>query len=329
MSSLAKKSIEDEFPNLVKEWDYNKNYPLVPKDITRGSHKKLFWECSLGHSWEAIINNRVKGHRCPYCAGKRLLKEKSLFYNRPHLEKEWDYEKNGNINPEETFEFSNTKVWWKCGKGHSFLQNISKRTMRGTGCPYCAGYLPTKENCLLTKYPELCNEWDYQENKIKPDGITAHSAKRVFWKCKYGHKWNSRLDSRVRGNTDCPYCDKIELNDGEFCDSKAEAIKYIEFKEKKLNFYHNKSYGGKMWRSKYDFYFPDENKYVEVTSYTKENLKHKNGRYIKYLRKIARKRKFVKGVLGANFEFLQFVPTPEQMEKVRANIVGDVGKRIQ
>jgi len=65
------KSLEKTSPDLVKEWNHEKNLPLTPKDVTPGSTKKLWWKCAKGHQWQATINNRSKGSRCPDCFGMR------------------------------------------------------------------------------------------------------------------------------------------------------------------------------------------------------------------------------------------------------------------
>lgn len=55
-------------PQLVDEWDYDKNVELLPSQVTPGSHRKVWWICSnCGHSWEATIKNRVNGTGCPNC----------------------------------------------------------------------------------------------------------------------------------------------------------------------------------------------------------------------------------------------------------------------
>ena len=67
------------------------------------------------------------------------------------------------------------------------------------------------------------------------------------------------------------------------------------------------------------FYFPYENKYVEVTSYSSGGLVNFPGRYFSYLRRIVQKRRFVENVLKAKFEFIQFIPTKEQIKMVNEN----------
>ena len=59
-NSLASKN-----PTLAKEWS-PKNEKL-PSDVTAKSSFIAWWKCSEGHEWEATINNRSKGNRCPIC----------------------------------------------------------------------------------------------------------------------------------------------------------------------------------------------------------------------------------------------------------------------
>lgn len=58
-------------PKLAGEWHPTKNGEQTPKDVTSGSSKKVWWICTKGHEWEAIINNRNRGAGCPYCSGRR------------------------------------------------------------------------------------------------------------------------------------------------------------------------------------------------------------------------------------------------------------------
>jgi len=48
------------YPNLLKEFNFKKNYPLIPKNIAKSSKKKIWWICSYGHEWKAVISTRTK-----------------------------------------------------------------------------------------------------------------------------------------------------------------------------------------------------------------------------------------------------------------------------
>lgn len=64
--------INNEF--LIKQWDYNKNSHLFPEKLKTSSHKKAWWLCDKGHSYEMTIGNKYRQHSgCPYCTNKKVL----------------------------------------------------------------------------------------------------------------------------------------------------------------------------------------------------------------------------------------------------------------
>ena len=60
-------------PTVAKEWHPTKNGALTPQDVTPGSRKRVWWRCSAGHEWQAVIYSRTGNQRCkcPVCAGKQ------------------------------------------------------------------------------------------------------------------------------------------------------------------------------------------------------------------------------------------------------------------
>lgn len=146
-------------PELVKEWHPTKNGALTPEMITAGSEKKVWWQCELGHEWQAIVENRtLKGHICPYCSGKKAwpgFNDLATLY--PELEKEWNYEINVEIDPTRIRPGCAKKVWWHCGEGHDWEAYIFSRTsQKRPGCPVCAGNAkPSKVSQWMVKAEEL------------------------------------------------------------------------------------------------------------------------------------------------------------------------------
>ena len=69
MSNLLKENSE-----LMKEYNYAKNSDINLDVITVGSHKKIWWKCSLSHEWMAAVKNRHNGSGCPYCSNRKVLK---------------------------------------------------------------------------------------------------------------------------------------------------------------------------------------------------------------------------------------------------------------
>ena len=81
-------------PILSNDWNYEKNNRLTPADVLPNSNKKVWWRCSKGHEWQAVICNRNKGAGCPYCSGRLADEGKTdLQTINPSLSKEWNYEK--------------------------------------------------------------------------------------------------------------------------------------------------------------------------------------------------------------------------------------------
>ena len=97
---------------------------------------------AYGHRWKAAIASRSNGNGCPYCAGKATLSGvNDLVTVAPLLMREWDWSRNGGLDPSSLSLFSRTPVWWICKRNHSWRGSPFNRS-KGSGCPYCAGKRP-------------------------------------------------------------------------------------------------------------------------------------------------------------------------------------------
>lgn len=201
-------------PMLCKDWDYEKNAPITPNDVTSGSNQKAWWICSKGHSWTATVGSRNSGSGCPYCSGRYAISgETDLQTLYPNIAKEWHPTKNGQVIPTEISAHSPKKAWWLCPKGHSYESSISNRVDRNDGCPYCSGkrtlkgYNDFETWCRTNRHSELLQEWDYEKNSILPSEISPKNNKKVWWKCPLGHEWDAAIGSRTSGRpSGCPFC---------------------------------------------------------------------------------------------------------------------------
>lgn len=55
-------------PELVKEWDYEKNKKYNLKKLSQSSQYSVWWKCAYGHSWKARISERaIDGVSCKHC----------------------------------------------------------------------------------------------------------------------------------------------------------------------------------------------------------------------------------------------------------------------
>lgn len=202
-------------PNIVKEWHSTKNGNLTPHDVTPGSGKKVWWQCSCDscHEWEAKPCSRTNGTGCPFCSNTKISQSNSLASIKPELIEEWDFEKNYPLTPYDVTAGSTKKVHWKCKKAddHEWIGQINYRVIRwekGQGrCPCCGGDKVVRSNCLATLRPDIAEEWDLNLNSNTPFDVTLGSNKKVIWKCKENpeHSWQAAICDRV-SNHGCPYC---------------------------------------------------------------------------------------------------------------------------
>jgi len=302
-------------PLLTQEWNQNKN-TLTPNDVAINCRKKVWWRCSkCGFEWMAQIGfryiktlkNGIKSRlrniknsaNCPYC--------QSFVSQRPELLKEWSYDKN-KIDPIEVGHSIN-KYWWRCSIcSYEWSASIYNRLLGHGNCPKC--------NSLQTKYPDLAKEFHLFKNQIGACEVPYSSHQKMWWKCsKCDYEWQAAVYSRINGNS-CPKCKKIVLRDGTLCSSKVEAYWYLKFKNERKFFIHDQRYGPGIGYCRYDFYFPLDNTYVEVTGFHKKSKIN----YISYLRNIVKKRRYVHDVLHANFKFINYKLTKNDYQLIRNNM---------
>ena len=213
-------SLEAEFPDVAKQWDYEKNSPLNPADVNSGSHKEVWWKCDKGpdHEWSTNVKNRtLHGSRCPFCTNKRASVTNSLARLFPEVAVQWDQDKNERLTPADVVAGSNKRFWWRCDKGpdHSWPATVQSRTYQGTGCSCCAGLRPSVTNSLAGLFPGLAAQWDYDKNNgLTPAHVVAGSNKRRWWRCDKGpdHNWPATVVSRTRGENGCPCCDNKRVS---------------------------------------------------------------------------------------------------------------------
>lgn len=145
------------YPTASQQWDYQKNHPLRPEEVLPLSSKRVWWRCSKGHSYEAIISSKVQSKAtssgCPYCSGKKVNGDNNLKITHPKLADEWS-SKNKKA-PTDFVSGSNQKIWWICSRGHEWRTSIAHRALSGRGCPFCTNQSSRNELRLLAELETL------------------------------------------------------------------------------------------------------------------------------------------------------------------------------
>lgn len=222
--------LHSQKPELALEWHPTKNGSLTPQMVSVFSSKRVWWqrkEYRFGKEfvleWDALVSNRSNGSDCPYTSvppRKLLVGFNDLQSTNPELAEKWHPDKNGDLKPDMVFENTDRHVWWQHKTfrwGKEFIhewQASPKDVKRGgdnCGCPICHGTkVLTGYNDLLTFFPELCEEWDYDQNAalgLTPETVTPGSNKKVHWICKWcGHSWKAMILNRTSKQSSCPKC---------------------------------------------------------------------------------------------------------------------------
>ena len=195
-------------PELASEWS-DKN-EKKPTEVMAFANSKAWWKCrTCGYEWNTLISTRSGGSKCPCCSGYTFIKGKNdLKSTHPQIAEEWS-EKNFPLKPNEVNAKSRKNVWWRCGKCGSEWKSVINARVKGTVCPVCAERAVLAGcNDLATTDRESLVEWDYELNKLKPTEVSRNSAKRAWWKCRYGHSWSMKIVERTVLGKGCRECEQ-------------------------------------------------------------------------------------------------------------------------
>lgn len=189
-----------------------------PDEVALNSHKKFWFDCECGHTFDNQLNNvNLLDRWCPYCSNKKLCElsknckicfdksfasvEKSSYWSDKNFEEPFELLKN-----------SHKKYWFDCKCGHEFQSSLSDISSKKSWCPYCANRLLCDENTKCNKCynksfasNERSKNWSIK-NKKKPIEVFKSTAKIIIFDCaKCGNEFKSKLCHITDGSW-CPNC---------------------------------------------------------------------------------------------------------------------------
>ena len=120
-----------EYPDLIKEFDFENNKPFLPKDFSTGSNKEIWWKCLNNHKpYKRSIKIKIKTKTsCIEC--------RSLKYNFPDVFEKLHKTKNNFSNLEFISKASVKKLWWICERGHEYQDTPAHQAAQKRGCNKC------------------------------------------------------------------------------------------------------------------------------------------------------------------------------------------------
>lgn len=74
-------NLENNYPDIAKEWHSTKNGEIKPSQVTPGSSVEIWWQCKLHdeHVWKATVSSRVSGTNCPECHPQSSIPEYRVY----------------------------------------------------------------------------------------------------------------------------------------------------------------------------------------------------------------------------------------------------------
>jgi len=185
-------------PEISKEWDFDKNYPLKPESVFSHSRKKVWWICKICHqNYFSSIDSRSNGSGCPFCCGKKVCAGNCLSNVNPSIAQEWHPKKNGKLTANDVTMCSNKKVWWICENGHEYKEVTRVRTTCNSNCSVC--------NSLGFNNHRVSKNWHPTKNgELTPYEVSFCSHKKVWWMCNKGHEFKMYVSDKL--NVECPFC---------------------------------------------------------------------------------------------------------------------------
>jgi len=142
---------------------------------------------------------------------KGVPRNKREFIKTLPIAKEWNDEKS----IDDYTAASEYEAQWKCLEyGHIYTLAVNLRVRRKKpACPYCNNRKVLEGfNDLATIHPYLLSEWNDEK---EPTEVLANTNDKIQWKClAHGHKWKISPYSRIKFNSNCPYCGNQKLLQG-------------------------------------------------------------------------------------------------------------------
>ena len=204
----------EHYPEVFADYNEEENgKPFSAIDDTE--IKDLFWwncrneDCL--ETYQATIQQKISTRNsfskgCLYCAGKKVLREKSFAALHPDMIEEYD--SRNLLDPFEVTEHSTRTVSWVCRNNpeHTWQANFYERASGYKRCPVCDPH-PKYKVMLYEMYPEF-EKYYSKENRRSFKSYALQSNEKPLWTCDNGHTYpNSIYRISQRGFFYCPLCE--------------------------------------------------------------------------------------------------------------------------
>ena len=189
-----------------------------PNEIALNSHKKFWFDCECGHSFESSLLNINKGNSwCGFCSSppKNLCEDdncKKCFNNSfASHPKSIFWSCNNELNPRQVFKMTDRKnFYFNCDCDHELEINLKKISLQGHWCSYCS-HQKLCENkdcnmCWNNSFASVDRSNYLNDKSIDPRTLFKSTNKKFKFDCDVCNKVFSCQLSCVTKGVWCSFC---------------------------------------------------------------------------------------------------------------------------
>jgi len=187
---------------------------IKPNEVALNSHKKFWFDCECGHTFDSSLLNINKGDNwCPYCYNRKLCRncdvcnEKS-FASHP---KSIYWHNENDCKPNEVLKGSGNKYYFNCDNcTHKLLISLKQISSQNRWCSYCSHQKLCENNecdmCYNNSFASIkrCNL--LADNTVNPRQMFKSTNKKYMFNCDTCSKSFESPLSAVTNGVWCPFC---------------------------------------------------------------------------------------------------------------------------
>jgi len=207
----------------------NKNL-IKPCDIALNSHKKFWFDCECGHTFDSnLLNINKSNNWCPYCANKKLCDNKDCnsCFNKSFAshEKSKYWSDENELTPRQLFKGADRNNFkFNCICGHKLEMVIKNITCKGHWCSFCS-HQKLCENkdcsmCFNNSFASITKSEYLNDKNVNPRMLFKSTNKKYNFDCNVCNKMFSCQLSDITKGVWCS-----------FCVNKSEQILFNKLKE--------------------------------------------------------------------------------------------------
>ena len=280
-------------PEAMKNWCFDLNTDIDPYGLPPGSSVKAHFRCEkYNRTYEQTLRVIYRGCGCPYCSGRSVCLENSLYTTHPEIAKTWH--PCNKIKPWEVTSGSGEILWWLCDNGnseHLYERQVVNQTERNGRCPCCSdGYAQKTgghDEFLRVAREVHGDKYEYPDNYVKAHVPININCKVISPNTGLIHGLFSQQPAYHKAGQGCPKCaEEMKLSKGAiminkilikwgfiqdvhyFLEHKLEGLIYVN--QLKLDFYIKENMCGNIYPIVIEY---DHKQHFGTYSYWEDCLK--------------------------------------------------------